>query len=101
MKKIFILYATAGMGHAKAAFAVKEAFDKSGYKNVISADVLDYTSKFFKISYCSIYIFLVKYLPTVWGIAYYLLDNPIIYKIISPLRRFTNKINRCKVLFFC
>ena len=91
--KNLILYATAGIGHKKAALAIKEAFDKKGIKDVVLEDVLNYTSRFFKASYCSIYIFLVKYLPTIWGFFYYILDIPFIYFFIEPIRRFTNKVN--------
>ena len=96
MRKTVIFYATAGIGHKKAAIAVKEAFgDKN--ENVLLLDALDYTNRFFKSSYGSIYIFLVKYLPTFWGLCYYLLDNPAIYALLKPIRRMTNYLN-CKRL---
>ena len=98
--KELILYATAGIGHKKAAIAVKEAFDQKGMKDVVMEDVLNYTSPFFRASYCSIYIFLVKYLPTIWGFFYYVLDNPFIYALVRPIRRFTNKVNSYKFVKF-
>lgn len=98
MSKILIFYATAGIGHKKAAFAIKEAFDKSGAKDVLLKDSLDYTNRFFKITYNSIYLALVKYLPVLWGFFYYLLDNPWIYAVLRPIRRLTNNINSRKLV---
>ncbi|UCD55230.1 MAG: glycosyltransferase [Candidatus Omnitrophota bacterium] len=100
MIKILILYATAGVGHKKAAFAIKEAFDKTGRKDVLLKDSLDYTNRFFKPSYNSIYLALVKYFPTLWGFFYYVLDNPWIYALTRPIRRLTNHINSKKLVKF-
>ena len=58
--KTLILYATAGIGHKKAALAIKEAFDERGEKDVILKDALDYTSNFFRYSYNVTYLFLVN-----------------------------------------
>ena len=100
MSKILILYATAGIGHKKAAFAIKEAFDKSGRQDVLLKDSLDYTNPFFKASYNSIYLALVRYLPTLWGFFYYLLDNPWIYAVMRPIRRLVNHMNSRKLVRF-
>ncbi len=98
MNKILIFYATAGIGHKKAAIAIKEAFDKSGRKDVFLKDSLDYTNRFFKASYNAVYLALVKYLPTLWGFFYYILDNPWIYAVMRPIRRLTNHINSKKLV---
>jgi processive 1,2-diacylglycerol beta-glucosyltransferase len=100
MNKILILYATAGIGHKKAAFAVKEAFDKIKRSNVLLKDSLDYTNPFFKASYNSIYLALVRYFPTLWGLFYYCLDNPLIYAVVRPIRRLTNHVNSKKLVKF-
>ncbi|MGB2706206.1 MAG: glycosyltransferase [Candidatus Omnitrophota bacterium] len=100
MNDTVIFYATAGIGHKKAALAVKEAFDKSGHKDVLIADVLDYTSRFFRVSYGAIYLFLIKYLPTLWGFSYYILDNPVVYFFLSPIRRLVNGVNSRKLVEF-
>jgi len=97
MGKILIFYATAGIGHKKAALAVKEAFDIAGRKDVLLKDALDYTNAFFKRSYCATYLFLIKYVPTLWGFFYYILDNPMIFAFLKPARRLVNYIN-CKRL---
>jgi len=99
MKKI-ILYATAGIGHKKAALAIKEAFDKKDEKDVLLVDALKYTSKLFKVSYCSIYLLLVRYFPLVWGFFYHILDNSFLYFFLRPIRRLTNKINSGKLVKF-
>jgi len=93
--KVLIIYATAGIGHKKAAFAIKEAFDRKG-KDAHLIDVLDYTTKFFKFFYNSVYLFLVKRIPLVWGFFYYILDNPYVYAVLSPFRRLTNFLNSKK-----
>lgn len=98
--KIVIFYATAGIGHKKAAFAIKEAFDRRGAKDVLLEDVLDFTNPFFKKSYNAIYLFLIRYLPTFWGLCYYLLDNLFIYAFLRPIRRMTNHVNSKKFVRF-
>ena len=101
MGKVLILYSTAGIGHKKAALAVKEAFDRSGRGDeAVLQDALDYTNNFFRVSYGAIYLFLVKYLPTLWGFFYYVLDNPIVYALVRPLRRLNNYLNSKKLVEF-
>ncbi|MEI8176919.1 MAG: glycosyltransferase, partial [Candidatus Omnitrophota bacterium] len=95
MKKILIIYGTAGEGHKRAAFAVKAAFDARGESqdDVRLVDALDYTNPFFKWSYPRIYIFMVTYIPSIWGFFYYLFDVRWIYPIVKAMRRFGNKRN--------
>ncbi len=100
MNDTVIFYATAGIGHKKAAVAIKEAFDNAGRKNVLIADVLEYTDDFFRLSYGTIYLFLIKYLPTIWGFCYYILDNPVVYFLLSPIRRLVNHLNSKKLVKF-
>lgn len=100
MSKILIFYATAGIGHKKAAFAIKEAFDAAGRKDVLLKDALDYTNAFFKRSYCATYLFLIKRVPTLWGFFYYILDNPLIYTLLKPIRRLVNYINSKRLVNF-
>jgi processive 1,2-diacylglycerol beta-glucosyltransferase len=95
MRKILILYATAGIGHKKAALAVKAALDEIAPKDteVTIADALDYTNAFFKWSYLQAYLFMVNKLPTFWGIAYYLTDNYFVNLLVCYLRRLNNWMN--------
>lgn len=95
MKKILIAYATAGIGHKKAALAVKAALDEMALKDVEVKliDALDYTSPSFKRFYLQLYLFLVSKTPTLWGLSYYLTDNPIMNLLVARLRRINNRFN--------
>jgi len=95
MKKILIIYATAGEGHKRAAFAIKDAFDKLNPKDaqIKIIDVLDYTNTFFKRSYLAVYIFMVTYIPRIWGMFYYVLDWKWMYSFVKVARRLVNSIN--------
>jgi len=98
-KKIVIIYATAGIGHKKAAMAVKKALDEIAPKDVETTliDALDYTNPFFKWSYLEFYLLMVNKLPTFWGISYYLTDNFYVNLIVSKVRRFSNWLNSKKL----
>lgn len=95
MKKILITYGTAGEGHKRAAFAIKEAFDVLSPTDceVKIVDTLDYTNPFFKWFYPRCYIFMVSYIPTIWGFFYYLLDFKCFYPVVRFVRRIVNKKN--------
>jgi len=100
MKKILIVYATAGIGHKKAAMAVKKALDEINPKDteVTLIDSLDYTNDFFKWSYLQAYLTMVNKLPTFWGISYHLTDNFYINLIVSKIRRINNWMNSKKLI---
>ena len=100
MKKILIIYATAGIGHKKASMAVKKALDEMNPKDteVTMIDALDYTNAFFKWSYLQSYLFMVNKLPTFWGILYYLTDNRYINMVVAKIRRFSNWMNSGKLV---
>lgn len=100
MRKILIIYATAGIGHKKAAIAVKKALDEMAPKDteVTMIDALDYTNKFFKWSYLESYLLMVNKLPTFWGIMYYLTDNYFINIVVSKIRRINNWMNSGKLI---
>ena len=95
MKKILIVYGTAGIGHKKAALAVKAAFDemKPADAQVAIIDSLDYTNPFFKKAYLDTYLFMVNKLPTFWGLSYYLTDNFFVNLVVSKMRRINNWLN--------
>jgi len=92
-KKILILYATAGIGHKKAAMAIKGAFDELNLPgvDVILADALDYTTPFFKKSYLQTYLLMVNKLSFLWGLSYYFTDNRYANIVISKIRRLNNR----------
>lgn len=95
MKKILITYATAGIGHKKAAEAVKKALDEIAPKDVevIIADALDYAPPIFKWLYLKLYLLAVNRLSTLWGLLYYVTDNFYVNIIVSRIRRFNNHLN--------
>lgn len=99
MKKIIVIYATAGIGHKKAAMAVKQALDEtaSGEAQVTLIDALDYTNDFFKWSYLKAYLLMVNKMPLFWGLMYYITDNFYVNLIVSALRRFNNWLNSFKL----
>lgn len=99
MKKILIIYATAGIGHKKASLAVKAALDEiaPGSADVSIIDALDYTNAFFKWSYLKAYLLMVNKLPTFWGLSYYITDNRYVDILISFLRRVNNWANSRKL----
>ena len=104
MKKVLIVYATAGEGHKRAAFSIKGAFDEMGAKDyeVQIVDSLDYTNAFFKWFYPRSYMFMVTYLPTLWGFFYYLLDIKRLYPFVKFTRRIVNKNHaKCFEEFLC
>lgn len=95
MRKILIVYATAGTGHKKAALAIKKAFDEIAPKDIEVSiiDSLDYTNAFFKWIYLKIYLLMVNRFPLLWGIGYYLTDNRYINLAVLKIRRFNNWLN--------
>jgi len=95
VKKILIVYGTAGIGHKKAALAVKAAFDeiRPADAQVAIIDSLDYTNPFFKKAYLDTYLFMVNKLPTFWGLSYYLTDNFFVNLVVSKMRRINNWLN--------
>lgn len=92
MKKILITYATAGIGHKKAAQSIKKAFDelKQADTEVDLVDALDYSTPYFKKKYLDIYLLAINKLSVIWGLMYYLTDNPFINIFVAPLRRLNN-----------
>jgi len=97
-KKVLIAYATAGIGHKKAALSVYEAL-KSGRADldVKLIDVLDYANPLFKKTYTTTYLLLIKQLIFLWGILYHITNCKIVYFLAAPIRKMYNVIN-CPVL---
>jgi len=102
MKKILVIYASAGDGHKKAAEAVYTALQNLSRDDIdpVLIDSLNYTSRFFKYSYKVGYMFLIKYLPLVWGFVYYILDNRFVYAVCRPFRRLNNALSTKRLVEF-
>jgi processive 1,2-diacylglycerol beta-glucosyltransferase len=100
VRKILVVYATAGIGHKKAAIAVKKAYDEMNLPDleVTLIDALDYTNNFFKWSYLQAYLLMVNKLPTFWGLSYYLTDMPFVDLFVSYIRRLNNWVNSKKLV---
>ncbi|MDD5449004.1 MAG: glycosyltransferase [Candidatus Omnitrophica bacterium] len=95
MKKILIVYATAGEGHKRAAFAIKNALDclSPPDTQIKIIDALHYTTNFFKRSYARTYLFVVLRMPAIWGFFYYCLDIRQLFPFVRIARRLVNKNN--------
>lgn len=71
LKKVFIVYASAGAGHQKAAEALYQYLKKSRTDlDLKLIDILDYSNSIVKFSYSKGYIFLITKLPWVWYAIY-------------------------------
>ncbi|MFH1459177.1 MAG: glycosyltransferase [Candidatus Omnitrophota bacterium] len=92
MKKVLIIHASAGAGHRKAAEALKSSFSANPAQDleVTLIDALDYTKNIFKKSYARVYIFLVTYVPFIWGIIFHFLNCELLMPVIRPIRFFFN-----------
>ncbi|MFH1593326.1 MAG: glycosyltransferase [Candidatus Omnitrophota bacterium] len=100
-KKVLIVYATAGIGHKKAAEAIHEAI-KRDHENVDVrlVDVLDYTDHLFGKAYPAAYLLLINRLIFLWGLLYYLSDIKLLHLIFYRLRRLLHVINSRKFISY-
>lgn len=73
IKKVVILYSTAGMGHKKAAMALLKECEARCEKGVeIKAiDVMDYAVGIYRFLYLDFYVFLMRRAKWLWGGLYY------------------------------
>ncbi len=92
--KILIIHATAGAGHLKAAQALHQAFLLSAKEGdeIKKIDALDYTNVFFKKAYPTVYIFLVRYAPFLWGLIFHLFNCRALKPLINFIRHLFNSI---------
>ncbi len=98
--KALILHAAAGQGHQKIAEVIAKTFRDRGFgpENLRIEDSLNFTSPFFKATYPSIYFQAVKRIPAIWGWCYESLDRPGLYRLIKPLRSWSNSLHGKKLL---
>ncbi len=92
--RILIAYASAGIGHRKAAEAIYKSF-KVGFPSneVYIVDSLDYSNIIFRWGYPRTYLFLINYLSLIWGFLYYLTDFKYLDSIFSWPRRAFHRLN--------
>ncbi len=101
MKRILIVYATAGVGHAKAAMAVKKALEElKPDAEIFLMDSLEYVTGFFRISYLRTYLLLVNRFSDCWGFFYHLINNFYVNILISKIRRYANWLNSRRLAEF-
>ena len=99
--KILITYATAGIGHKKAALAVWDAIKARQKDDLVKViDVLDYTGSFFKKYYPTIYLFLINKLLFLWGILYYFLNFRITHFLFYQIRKMSHILNSGPLIKF-
>jgi processive 1,2-diacylglycerol beta-glucosyltransferase len=100
--KIFVFYATAGIGHRKAAEAIYEEIKHyiSNEHKIRIFDSLDYTNPLFKFIYSSGYTFLISRLPIIWGFFYWLTDTSFTRYFIGLCRSCCNFLNSRKLSKF-
>lgn len=92
--KIFIVYAPAGAGHKSAAFAIKDAFDKTkAGHDVRVIDSLEYTNWLFRSTYVWGYNFMVSRAPFLWSLSFYITDFKPIRPLVRSIRRMVNFVN--------
>ncbi len=70
MPRVLLLHATVGTGHKRAAEALYTAFEMRRPGQVRCEDVLDHTSKLFRVAYARSYLELTDHAPLVWGYFY-------------------------------
>ncbi len=88
-KKVFILYASAGAGHKKAAEALYNAA-KNHPQRYELIDIVDYLPPLFRSLYTKGYLLLITRLTWLWAILYFLSDTPILSLLNVNLRKFLN-----------
>lgn len=82
---------TAGAGHRRAAEALAHAA-KAQYPqaDVSCVNVLEHTPSWFHRGYGWTYLVLVRHLAWLWKASYRVLDSPLGYRLIQPVRRAWN-----------
>jgi processive 1,2-diacylglycerol beta-glucosyltransferase len=88
MPRVLLLHATVGTGHKIAAEALRKAFAQRQPGHVGCEDVLDHTSKLFRIAYARSYLEITDHAPLVWGYFYTQADDK------DELGEMTNNIRK-------
>ncbi len=92
--KVLIVYTTAGMGHQRAAQALKLSFERMLPNSEASVvDVLDYSNVVFRKMYNRIYLELIKELPELLGYIYKRYDDEFTARSTAKVRLLFDKLN--------
>ena len=87
--KTLIVYASAGVGHKKAAEAVYNAYkatDKT--EKIVYLDMLDKCNALMKVAYPGLYIFAVKHAVWIWALLFRMTNNRTFFKTTKKLKMF-------------
>lgn len=93
MPRILLLHVSIGTGHKRAAQALHAAFAAQNIEHVRVVDVLDYTSRIFRIGYAQAWIELTDHAPLIWGYFYNQTnDAPELAKISNNIRKLVESV---------
>jgi processive 1,2-diacylglycerol beta-glucosyltransferase len=88
MPRVLLLHASVGTGHKQAAQALRKTFEQRQPGQVRCEDVLDHTSKLFRMAYARSYLEITDHAPLVWGYFYTQADDD------DDLGEITNNIRK-------
>ncbi len=93
MPRVLILHASVGTGHKRAAEALAAAFSRRQPGEVRVEDVLDHTSRLFRLAYARSYLELTDRAPLVWGYFYTQTNaDPNLAEITNNIRKLVESI---------
>ena len=88
--KTLIVYASAGVGHKKAAEAVYNAYKAKDTTTdeIVYLDMLDKCNSLIKAAYPGLYIFAVKHAVWAWALLFKMTDNRTFSRLTKKLKMF-------------
>lgn len=93
MPRVLLLHASVGTGHRRAAEALAAAFQLRQPGEIRVEDVLDHTSRLFRIAYARSYLELTDHAPLVWGYFYTQSNaDPNLAEITNNIRKLVESI---------
>ncbi|MBP1467399.1 galactosyldiacylglycerol synthase [Candidatus Chloroploca sp. M-50] len=93
MPRVLLLYASVGAGHKRAAEALATAFLQRQPGEVRIEDVLDHTTRLFRVAYARSYLELTDRAPMVWGYFYTQTNaDPTLSEFTNNLRKLVESI---------
>ncbi|WP_298408471.1 glycosyltransferase [uncultured Chloroflexus sp.] len=93
MPRVLILHASVGTGHKRAAEALAAAFSRRQPGEVRVEDVLDHTSRLFRLAYARSYLELTDRAPLIWGYFYTQTNaDPNLSEITNNIRKLVESI---------
>lgn len=93
MPRVLLLHVSVGTGHKRAAEALQIAFERRQPGEVRIEDVLDHTSRLFRLAYARSYLELTDRAPLVWGYFYTQTNaDPDLGEITNNIRKLVESI---------